>query len=996
MDDEARRRVRELMAQTPAQRPPDWVNPLEKIEQLLTCPICLDRYKQPKLLPCQHTFCHPCLESCADTLHHALKCPECRAEHKIPYDGVKSFQPNYTLTTILDIHLQATPESAAQVEEYVHRYNLERCKVCEEKAECQTCPHCDRRACEECRKTHMDMLKRDMGRLVMQVKRLSNRITEASDGLSKGIELLSLNCETTKQEVQEYFHRHIRELKKREENFLGEIEIFQSAETRLMGNLRDVLEIESSNMSEAVARLEAALKGEYDMDDTEIVRYKNIFTEGLEYLRNFSPDADELFCKKLRFTVDDAARLPGAIQTFGEITVMYPGSTGRYDKLEASYVPRMISSKIGLESDHFRIRSTDDRNAMDLGRNRFRETDSLTEHSLRYRRRQQIEEESWNRVRGIEGEPRERSIPGKSPWSRPPDETPTKPQNNTNSLQTTSAKNLQVSSKESPSSSTSTSPRPPSPKGISIPVKVEQSNNEPELETKSKVTIRVEPKQEPKVEVKSETATKQIEKPPTHKPPLPRQPSSQEEVEKNENGYIGRRSSRPNSLLIAEPSTDKEEDEDDRPRTARFRLRMRASSITRQESNEERETPIPITHYPGEHEGTPGSPRDRESSPAEIPDWLARRRARQQRSRTNPDLYAQFTSTRVQQLLAEREQKNENEKLASINPSASVQGLDAIDQMDEVTTRRSGAPYRARTKSTGHRDSSTDTGRGWRSRGGRPKNVFGRKGGGEGELNWPRGVTTLPGGHVAVCDSSNHRVCVFTATGEPLKTFGGYGTGAGELDSCAGIASGRGRQLIVTDRYNHRVCVFDSEGRLERQWGGHGPANGRFNNPWGVAVDDLGTIYVCDKDNHRVQMFDKNGVFVGKFGTHGSAEGQLNCPLFVAVSRINHTVYVTDSSNHRVNTYDMQGKFLFSFGQEGFQGGQFKSPRGIAIDNQGSVIVVDSGNNRVQVFTADGDFLVSFGTWGAGAGQLKGAEDVCLLNDAIVVSDRENHRIQIF
>lgn len=30
---------------SPSQRPGDFVNPLEKIEQLLTCAICLDRYK---------------------------------------------------------------------------------------------------------------------------------------------------------------------------------------------------------------------------------------------------------------------------------------------------------------------------------------------------------------------------------------------------------------------------------------------------------------------------------------------------------------------------------------------------------------------------------------------------------------------------------------------------------------------------------------------------------------------------------------------------------------------------------------------------------------------------------------------------------------------------------------------------------------------------------------------------------------------------------------
>lgn len=38
----------------------------------------------------------------------------------------------------------------------------------------------------------------------------------------------------------------------------------------------------------------------------------------------------------------------------------------------------------------------------------------------------------------------------------------------------------------------------------------------------------------------------------------------------------------------------------------------------------------------------------------------------------------------------------------------------------------------------------------------------------------------------------------------------------------------------------------------------------------------------------------------------------------------------------------------------------------------------------------------SFGTWGIGAGQLKGIEAVALIDSTIIVSDRENHRIQLF
>lgn len=63
---------------------------------------------------------------------------------------------------------------------------------------------------------------------------------------------------------------------------------------------------------------------------------------------------------------------------------------------------------------------------------------------------------------------------------------------------------------------------------------------------------------------------------------------------------------------------------------------------------------------------------------------------------------------------------------------------------------------------------------------------------------------------------------------------------------------------------------------------------------------------------------------------------------------------------------------------------------------QGFIIVADSGNNRVQIFYPDGRYMHSFGTWGTSAGQLKGVEAVALVDSTIIVSDRENHRLQLF
>lgn len=126
----------------------------------------------------------------------------------------------------LEVHLQATEDNAAQLEAYIRSYNMERCKVCDEKAEVEYCFHCEKRVCIECKSTHMEMVKRDLGRLINQVKRLSNRVTEASDCLTKGIDSLKLNCETTKDEVKEYIRRYMKELKKKEEHFVNDIDTF--------------------------------------------------------------------------------------------------------------------------------------------------------------------------------------------------------------------------------------------------------------------------------------------------------------------------------------------------------------------------------------------------------------------------------------------------------------------------------------------------------------------------------------------------------------------------------------------------------------------------------------------------------------------------------------------------------------------------------------------------------------------------------------------------
>ncbi|KAF7632422.1 RING-type domain-containing protein [Meloidogyne graminicola] len=377
-------------------------NPLEQIERLLTCPICLDRYKQPKLLQCQHTFCLSCLENYVESNggRPQVKCPECRFEHLLPLDGggVHSLQNNLTLLSFLEIHMEASSEvNAEEINKYIQRFNMERCRVCEEKSELELCVHCERKCCSECRNSHLDMLKRDLNRLLGQVRRLSARVKEASNGIGRGLENILTNGEQTKQEISEYFNRYQRELKIKEENFIEQVNLFIQNEERLLRTLRDTLDVEWNNLQDACLWVDSVLNGQRLARDDELARFKLEFQQGLDYLRSFQPDSDELFAKKLRFSPgDDAAKLPTAIANFGELSISLPQFANRYLPLEQQYLPKPF--RMGLESDNFiKFQKRGENNKL----NYREEKNNLENENIginRWRIRKELENESLNRL----------------------------------------------------------------------------------------------------------------------------------------------------------------------------------------------------------------------------------------------------------------------------------------------------------------------------------------------------------------------------------------------------------------------------------------------------------------------------------------------------------------------------------------------------------------------------------------------------------------------
>ena len=78
---------------------------LDNIYEHVCCPVCTNRFTNPKLLPCLHSFCLYCLQRIQATsgVRDTILCPECRRNYTIPGNGdLNTLPTNFRLNSLLD------------------------------------------------------------------------------------------------------------------------------------------------------------------------------------------------------------------------------------------------------------------------------------------------------------------------------------------------------------------------------------------------------------------------------------------------------------------------------------------------------------------------------------------------------------------------------------------------------------------------------------------------------------------------------------------------------------------------------------------------------------------------------------------------------------------------------------------------------------------------------------------------------------------------------
>ncbi|XP_037950567.1 RING finger protein nhl-1 isoform X2 [Teleopsis dalmanni] len=323
---------------------------MEQFEQLLTCCVCLDRYRIPKLLPCQHSFCmEPCMEGLVDYVRRQVKCPECRAEHRIPYNGVQAFPTNVTLQRFLELHIEITGELPDPTSGQI----MERCGVCSEKAYLSHCAHCEKKICEDCKSAHMDILRREITRFNSQIRRSLHRLQDSLAVIEKNTISLQTNCVSVTEEIDEIYRRITKAIKDRSEGLKGEIDRYLTVELRNLTTLKENLDLEINNIASNCDIVDKYMNDSVEWDDCELMDTKEIFLKTVEFLRHFEYENAD-YSRRVRFMVSiDPNQLVMNLATFGDLNIMphsTPGGSASSSHLAppSTLQPGLMRSK----SDH--------------------------------------------------------------------------------------------------------------------------------------------------------------------------------------------------------------------------------------------------------------------------------------------------------------------------------------------------------------------------------------------------------------------------------------------------------------------------------------------------------------------------------------------------------------------------------------------------------------------------------------------------------------------
>ncbi|XP_039247578.2 uncharacterized protein LOC120325527 isoform X1 [Styela clava] len=171
--------------------------------------------------------------------------------------------------------------------------------------------------------------------------------------------------------------------------------------------------------------------------------------------------------------------------------------------------------------------------------------------------------------------------------------------------------------------------------------------------------------------------------------------------------------------------------------------------------------------------------------------------------------------------------------------------------------------------------------------------------------------------------------------------------GTTELIDATSIANDSQGRIFVSDQEKHMIFVYDPHTKhKEMQIGGFGDRDDLFKSPRNICINQFDDVIVSDHHNHCIKVFNKDGSFLYKFGERGTKDGELKYPEGVACFQLEDGkdgILVADDGNCRVSLFTSEGKFLSQVLTKDEDKG-LKSPQCVSVSSTGEEMLIRQTN----------------------------------------------------
>ena len=243
------------------------VKGLERFKDEIMCPLCLDIFEEPKILPCLHIYCKaPCLEGLVRHSHNpgTITCPECRSVAQIPENNLDNLSTAFHINRLKEVH--ETIEDTLSV--VISNDEICQCSKHQSQSLDLYCESCQQLICRDCivaDRKHVDHEYGYVNEVISSHKEDVKRKLYPAKQLEEDLSTAMTRISDIKAKVTEQGSSHSREI---DTAFDALIDTLHEQRQSLKQNVQEIVERKTMALALQEQQLQAAKAEVTDLTET--------------------------------------------------------------------------------------------------------------------------------------------------------------------------------------------------------------------------------------------------------------------------------------------------------------------------------------------------------------------------------------------------------------------------------------------------------------------------------------------------------------------------------------------------------------------------------------------------------------------------------------------------------------------------------------------------------------------------------------------------------